>query len=146
MRRSFCVLLLMFICASAFPAKCLVITLADGGKIYYSFDKYVPMIRFVNGTMRVSTRKFEFSRVAEFAVIDDPTTISALEHAPDFSVDGDLLTVASLDPVRIFNAKGVLQKITATASAEAQYVDLSSLPIGVYIVHVGEQSFTVYKR
>lgn len=146
MRRCLCVLLLMFICSSAFSAKCLVITLTDGGKIYYSFDKYVPMIRFVDGAMRVSTRKLEFSRVAEFAVIDDPTTISALKHAPDFSVDGDLLTIASLAPVRIYNAKGVLQKITLTSTEEAQHADLSSLPIGVYIVHVGEQSFTVYKR
>lgn len=146
MRRSLCLLLLSLICASAFPAKCLMIELTNGSKIYYSFDKYVPIIRFEDGVMRVSTRKLEFSRIVQFAVIDDPTAIEAVEAAPQVSPDGTLLTFPSLEPIHIYNMQGVLQRVEVTTSDNAQYVDFSSLPKGAYVVRYGEQSFTIYRK
>lgn len=146
MRRLITILLTAFVCTSAFPAKCLEITLTSGTKIYYSFDKYIPLIRFVDGAMRVSARKFEFGNIERFAVIEDPTGIPALQARPDFSVDGNLLTVASLEPLRVYNMQGQPQPVSVTAGDEAQYVDLGSLSRGVYVVHVGGQSFTIYKN
>lgn len=145
-RRFIVTLLLTLACVSVFPAKCLEITLASGTKIYYSFDKYIPLIRFVNGTMRVSTRKFEFSRIAQFAVIEESDGISALQTHPDFSVDGNLFTVVSLDPIQIFDMEGKLHTVPVTANDEAQFVDLAPLSRGTYVVRLGEQSFTIYKK
>lgn len=146
MRRSLCLAFLLLVCASAFSAKCLMIELSGGSKIYYSFEKYVPMIRFENGVMRVSTRKIEFSRIVQFAVIDEPSGIEAVEAAPQFSADGYQFTITSLDPIRVFNTAGVPCLVTVTASAEAQHVDLTQLPTGTYVVQYGEQSFTIYKK
>ena len=130
MRRSLCLAFLLLVCASAFPAKCLMIELSGGSKIYYSFEKYVPMIRFENGVMRVSTRKIEFSRIVQFAVIDEPSGIEAVEAAPQFSADGYQFTITSLDPIRVFNTAGVPCQVTVTASAEAPHVDLRRLLTG----------------
>lgn len=146
MRRSLCLVLLSFICASAFPAKCLMIELTDGKKIYYSFEKYVPIIRFEDGVMSVSTRKLEFSRIVQFAVIEEPAAVETVEAALRFSPDGTLLTFPSLDPIHIYNVQGVLQRVEVTTSDNAQYVDFSSLPKGAYVVRYGEQSFTIYKK
>lgn len=145
-RRCIVTLLLTLACVSVFPAKCLEITLTSGTKIYYSFEKYIPLIRFFNGTMRVSTRKFEFSRIAQFAVIEEPDGISALESQPDLSADGNLLIVASLDPIQIFDVEGKPHSVPVTSSDEAQYVDLAPLSRGTYVVRLGEQSFTIYKK
>lgn len=145
-RRFIISFLLTLACVSAFPAKCLEITLTSGTKIYYSFDKYIPVIRFVNGIMRVSTRKFEFSRIAQFAVIEEPDGISALQSHSEFSVDGNLLTVASTEPIHIFDVEGKLHSVPVTSGDEAQYVDLAPLSRGTYVVRLGEQSFTIYKK
>lgn len=146
MRRSLCLALLLLICASAFPAKCLMIELSGGSKIYYSFEKYVPLIRFDNGVMRVSTRKIEFGRIVQFAVIDDPSGIEAVEAAPQFSADGYQFTITSLEPIRVFNLAGVPCQVTVTVSDEAQHVNLTQLPTGTYVVQCAEQSFTIYKK
>lgn len=146
MRRTLCLALLILVCASAFPVKCLMIELSGGSKIYYSFEKFVPMIRFENGVMRVSTRKIEFSRIVQFAVIDEPSGIEAVEAAPHFSADGYQFTITSLEPIRVFNTAGVPCQVTVTAFDEAQHVDLTQLPTGTYVVQCGEQSFTIYKK
>ena len=146
MRRALCLALLLLICASAFSAKCLMIELTGGSKIYYSFEKYVPMIRFENGVMRVSTRKIEFSRIVQFAVIDDSSGIEVIEAAPQFSADGYQFTITSREPIRVFNTAGVPCQVTVTSSDEAQHVDLTQLLTGTYVVQCGEQSFTIYKK
>lgn len=131
---------------SVFPAKRLMIELTNGTKVYYSFANYRPYIRFVDGTMRVTTRKFEFSQIAQFAVVDDPSSIDAIETAPQLSADGMVLTVMSMEPIQVFSMQGVAQQVAITTTDEAQLVNLVTLPTGSYVIRCGEQSFTLYKK
>lgn len=137
---------LLLASVSAFPAKRLMIELTNGTKVYYSFANYRPYIRFVDGTMRVTTRKFEFSQIAQFAVVDDPSSIDAIETAPQLSADGMVLTVMSMEPIQVFSMQGVAQQVAITTTDEAQLVNLVTLPTGSYVIRCGEQSFTLYKK
>ncbi len=137
---------LLLASVSAFPAKRLMIELTNGTKVYYSFANYRPYIRFVDGTMRVTTRKFEFSQIAQFAVVDDPSSIDAIETAPQLSADGMVLTVMSMEPIQVFSMQGVAQQVAITTTDEAQLVNLATLPTGSYVIRCGEQSFTLYKK
>ena len=139
-------LLLLVASVSAFPAKRLMIELTNGTKVYYNFANYRPYIRFVDGTMRVTTRKFEFSSIAQFAVVDDPSSIDAIETAPQLSADGMVLTVMSMEPIQVFSMQGVAQQVAITTTDEAQLVNLATLPTGSYVIRCGEQSFTLYKK
>lgn len=137
---------LLLASVSAFSAKRLMIELTNGTKVYYSFANYRPYIRFVDGTMRVTTRKFEFSQIAQFAVVDDPSSIDAIETAPQLSADGMVLTVMSMEPIQVFSMQGVAQQVAITTTDEAQLVNLVTLPTGSYVIRCGEQSFTLYKK
>lgn len=137
---------LLLASVSAFPAKRLMIELTNGTKVYYSFANYRPYIRFVDGTMRVTTRKFEFSQIAQFAVVDAPSSIDAIETAPQLSADGMVLTVMSMEPIQVFSMQGVAQQVAITTTDEAQLVNLATLPTGSYVIRCGEQSFTLYKK
>lgn len=137
---------LLLASVSAFPAKRLMIELTNGTKVYYNFANYRPYIRFVDGTMRVTTRKFEFSQIAQFAVVDDPSSIDAIETAPQLSADGMVLTVMSMEPIQVFSMQGVAQQVAITTTDEAQLVNLVTLPTGSYVIRCGEQSFTLYKK
>ena len=139
-------LLLLVASVSAFPAKRLMIELTNGTKVYYNFANYRPYIRFVDGTMRVTTRKFEFSSIAQFAVVDDPSSIDAVEASPQLSADGMVLTVMSMEPIQVFNMQGVAQQVAITTTDDAQLVNLATLPTGSYVIRCGEQSFTLYKK
>ena len=139
-------LLLLFVSLTVFPAKRLMIELTNGTKVYYSFANYRPYIRFVDGTMRVTTRKFEFSQIAQFAVVDAPSSIDAIETAPQLSADGMVLTVMSMEPIQVFSMQGVAQQVAITTTDEAQLVNLATLPTGSYVIRCGEQSFTLYKK
>ncbi|MBO7266549.1 MAG: T9SS type A sorting domain-containing protein [Bacteroidaceae bacterium] len=139
-------LLLLVASVSAFPAKRLMIELTNGTKVYYNFANYRPYIRFVDGTMRVTTRKFEFSQIAQFAVVDDPSSIDAVEASPQLSADGMVLTVMSMEPIQVFSMQGVAQQVAITTTDEAQLVNLATLPTGSYVIRCGEQSFTLYKK
>ncbi|MBO5679560.1 MAG: T9SS type A sorting domain-containing protein [Bacteroidaceae bacterium] len=145
-RRILLSLSLLLASVSAFPAKRLMIELTNGTKVYYSFANYRPYIRFVDGTMRVTTRKFEFSQIAQFAVVDDPSSIDAIETAPQLSADGMVLTVMSMEPIQVFSMQGVAQQVAITTTDEAQLVNLATLPTGSYVIRCGEQSFTLYKK
>ena len=137
---------LLLASVSAFPAKRLMIEHTNGTKVYYSFANYRPYIRFVDGTMRVTTRKFEFSQIAQFAVVDDPSSIDAIETAPQLSAEGMVLTVMSMEPIQVFSMQGVAQQVAITTTDEAQLVNLATLPTGSYVIRCGEQSFTLYKK
>lgn len=139
-------MLLLVASVSAFPAKRLMIELTNGTKVYYNFANYRPYIRFVDGTMRVTTRKFEFSSIAQFAVVDDPSSIDAVEASPQLSADGMVLTVMSMEPIQVFNMQGVAQQVAITTTDDAQLVNLATLPTGSYVIRCGEQSFTLYKK
>ena len=139
-------LLLLVASVSAFPAKRLMIELTNGTKVYYNFANYRPYIRFVDGTMRVTTRKFEFSSITQFAVVDDPSSIDAVEAVPQLSADGMVLTVMSMEPIQVFNMQGVAQQVAITTTDDAQLVNLATLPTGSYVIRCGEQSFTLYKK
>ena len=139
-------LLLLVASVSVFPAKRLMIELTNGTKVYYNFANYRPYIRFVDGTMRVTTRKFEFSSIAQFAVVDDPSSIEAVEASPQLSADGMVLTVMSMEPIQVFNMQGVAQQVAITTTDDAQLVNLATLPTGSYVIRCGEQSFTLYKK
>jgi hypothetical protein len=145
-RRILLSLSLLLASVSAFPAKRLMIELTNGTKVYYSFANYRPYIRFVDGTMRVTTRKFEFSQIAQFAVVDDPSSIDAIETAPQLSADGMVLTVMSMEPIQVFSMQGIAQQFAITTTDEAQLVNLATLPTGSYVIRCGEQSFTLYKK
>lgn len=139
-------LLLLFVSLAVFPAKRLMIELTNGTKVYYSFADYVPMIRFDKGTMRVTTQKFEFSRIAQFAVVDDASSIDEEASVPQVSPDGMVLTFLSQEPVRVYDMQGHARQVDVTVSGNAQQVSLAALPVGCYVVCCGHQSFTIYKR
>lgn len=145
-RRLFLSLLLAIVCISALPAKRLMIELTNGTKVYYSFADYRPIIRFENGSMRITTRKFVFSSIAQFAVVDDPSDIETVEVAPLLSPDGMVLTIMSIEPVQVYDMKGTVQQVDVCATSESQQVNLVSLPKGSYVVRCGTQSFTIFKK
>lgn len=145
-RRLFLSLLLAIVCISALPAKRLMIELTNGTKVYYSFADYKPVIRFENGSMRITTRKFVFSSIAQFAVVDDPSDIETVEVAPLLSPDGMVLTIMSIEPVQVYDMKGTVQQVDVCATSESQQVNLVSLPKGSYVVRCGTQSFTIFKK
>lgn len=145
-RRLFLSLLLAIVCISALPAKRLMIELTNGTKVYYSFADYRPVIRFENGSMRITTRKFVFSSIAQFAVVDDPSDIETVEVAPLLSPDGMVLTIMSIEPVQVYDMKGTVQQVDVCATSESQQVNLVSLPKGSYVVRCGTQSFTIFKK
>jgi hypothetical protein len=145
-RRLFLSLLLAIVSISALPAKRLMIELTNGTKVYYSFADYKPVIRFENGSMRITTRKFVFSSIAQFAVVDDPSDIETVEVAPLFSPDGMVLTIMSIEPVQVYDMKGTVQQVDVCATSESQQVNLVSLPKGSYVVRCGTQSFTIFKK
>jgi hypothetical protein len=145
-RRLFLSLLLAIVSISALPAKRLMIELTNGTKVYYSFADYRPVIRFENGSMRITTRKFVFSSIAQFAVVDDPSDIETVEVAPLFSPDGMVLTIMSIEPVQVYDMKGTVQQVDVCATSESQQVNLVSLPKGSYVVRCGTQSFTIFKK
>lgn len=145
-RRLFLSLLLAIVSISALPAKRLMIELTNGTKVYYSFADYRPIIRFENGSMRITTRKFVFSSIAQFAVVDDPSDIETVEVAPLFSPDGMVLTIMSIEPVQVYDMKGTVQQVDVCATSESQQVNLVSLPKGSYVVRCGTQSFTIFKK
>lgn len=146
LRRLFLSLLLAIVSISALPAKRLMIELTNGTKVYYSFANYKPVIRFENGSMRITTRKFVFSSIAQFAVVDDPSDIETVEVAPLFSPDGMVLTIMSIEPVQVYDVKGTVQQVDVCATSESQQVNLVSLPKGSYVVRCGTQSFTIFKK
>lgn len=146
LRRLFLSLLLAIVSISALPAKRLMIELTNGTKVYYSFANYKPVIRFENGSMRITTRKFVFSSIAQFAVVDDPSDIETVEVAPLFSPDGMVLTIMSIEPVQVYDMKGTVQQVDVCATSESQQVNLVSLPKGSYVVRCGTQSFTIFKK
>ena len=145
-RRLFLSLLLAIVSISALPAKRLMIELTNGTKVYYSFADYRPVIRFENGSMRITTRKFVFSSIAQFAVVDDPSDIETVEVAPLFSPDGMVLTIMSIEPVQVYDMKGTVQQVDVCATSVSQQVNLVSLPKGSYVVRCGTQSFTIFKK
>jgi hypothetical protein len=145
-RRLFLSLLLAIVSISALPAKRLMIELTNGTKVYYSFADYRPVIRFENGSMRITTRKFVFSSIAQFAVVDDPSDIETVEVAPLLSPDGMVLTIMSIEPVQVYDMKGTVQQVDVCATSESQQVNLVSLPKGSYVVRCGTQSFTIFKK
>lgn len=145
-RRLFLSLLLAIVSISALPAKRLMIELTNGTKVYYSFADYKPVIRFENGSMRITTRKFVFSSIAQFAVVDDPSDIETVEVSPLFSPDGMVLTIMSIEPVQVYDMKGTVQQVDVCATSESQQVNLVSLPKGSYVVRCGTQSFTIFKK
>lgn len=145
-RRLFLSLLLAIVSISALPAKRLMIELTNGTKVYYSFANYKPVIRFENGSMRITTRKFVFSSIAQFAVVDDPSDIETVEVAPLLSPDGMVLTIMSIEPVQVYDMKGTVQQVDVCATSESQQVNLVSLPKGSYVVRCGTQSFTIFKK
>ena len=145
-RRLFLSLLLAIVSISALPAKRLMIELTNGTKVYYSFADYKPVIRFENGSMRITTRKFVFSSIAQVAVVDDPSDIETVEVAPLFSPDGMVLTIMSIEPVQVYDMKGTVQQVDVCATSESQQVNLVSLPKGSYVVRCGTQSFTIFKK
>jgi hypothetical protein len=123
-----------------------MIELTNGTKVYYSFADYKPVIRFENGSMRITTRKFVFSSIAQFAVVDDPSDIETVEVAPLLSPDGMVLTIMSIEPVQVYDMKGTVQQVDVCATSESQQVNLVSLPKGSYVVRCGTQSFTIFKK
>lgn len=145
-RRLFLSLLLAIVSISALPAKRLMIELTNGTKVYYSFANYKPVIRFENGSMRITTRKFVFSSIAQFAVVDDPSDIETVEVAPLLSPDGMVLTIMSIEPVQVYDMKGTVQQVDVCATSESQQVNLVSLLKGSYVVRCGTQSFTIFKK
>jgi hypothetical protein len=86
------------------------------------------------------------SQIAQFAVVDDPSSIDAIETAPQLSADGMVLTVMSMEPIQVFSMQGVAQQVAITTTDEAQLVNLATLPTGSYVIRCGEQSFTLYKK
>lgn len=146
LRRFFLSLLFAIVSISAFSAKRLMIELTNGTKVYYSFAEYRPIIRFENGAMRVTTRKFEFSRIAQFAVVDDSSGIDAIETNPQFSTDGMVLTIISLEPILVFDTTGVVQSVEICTTGDSQQINLMPLPSGSYIIRCGDHSFTIYKK
>lgn len=132
-------------------AKSLVLTLENGTRVYYLLGGNTnPMIRFVDGKVKVDTDIYEFSGIKNFYIstTDDP---NGIEHAINSTTAeyNDNMVIFDTDTplvVKVYSSGGNEMNVYPRWVGDKTVVDLSPLPQGAYIITAGETSLKILKK
>lgn len=132
-------------------AKSVVFTLTDGTRVYYLLGgEESPVMKFVDGKMTVNSDTYEFSGIKSFCISDeDDPNLTNVANVVKASArfDGNTLFVAQENAnVKVYDASGKAVSATISSSAGYTSVDLSSMPKGIYLINIGENSVKVVKK
>lgn len=132
-------------------AKSVVFTLSDGTKVYYLLGGETnPVLRFVDGKMKVDADLYELSDIKNFFISeeDDPNGIEALLSKQDITIKANTVVVNSsaVKTLKVFTLSGVEVKADVQRLNDVLTVDLNSLEKGTYVISTGKSSLKVMKK
>lgn len=130
---------------AALQARNLVITTSGGTRVSFTVsDTERPVMRFINGTIWVNGRHFQFAGVSDFRLTDDePTSITSVEA---YAQQEGAIAVNSREPAAIYTLDGKAVKTDITRDGDRQVISTLGLPHGVYIIRAGKTSFKFVKK
>lgn len=132
--------------------KKLVLHQTNGTNVSIGFDEKPVLSVYVNG-VRLATSTYdvcyENNQVKSFEIVDTNTGINDIaEHTKPSLSNGQISVdnAKSGTEVMVYSTQGMLvSKVAADENGHAN-VNLSSLPTGVYVVKVGNNSYKFMKR
>lgn len=132
-------------------AKSVVFTLSDGTKVYYLLGGETnPVLRFVDGKMKVDADLYELSGIKNFFISeeDDPNGIEALLSKQNITIKANTVVVNSsaVKTLKVFTLSGVEVKADVQRQNDVLTVDLNSLEKGTYVISTGKSSLKVMKK
>ena len=132
-------------------AKSVVFTLSDGTKVYYLLGGETnPVLRFVDGKMKVDADLYELSDIKNFFISeeDDPNGIEALLSKQNITIKANTVVVNSsaVKTLKVFTLSGVEVKASVQRQNDVLTVDLNSLEKGTYVISTGKSSLKVMKK
>ena len=132
-------------------AKSVVFTLSDGTKVYYLLGGETnPVLRFVDGKMKVDADLYELSDIKNFFISeeDDPNGIEALLSKQNITIKANTVVVNSsaVKTLKVFTLSGVEVKADVQRLNDVLTVDLNSLEKGTYVISTGKSSLKVMKK
>jgi len=132
-------------------AKSVVFTLSDGTKVYYLLGGETnPVLRFVDGKMKVDADLYELSDIKNFFTSeeDDPNGIEALLSKQNITIKANTVVVNSsaVKTLKVFTLSGVEVKADVQRQNDVLTVDLNSLEKGTYVISTGKSSLKVMKK
>lgn len=141
---------LAIVCGSVY-GKSLVLTLNDGGRVYYLLGGDVdPMMRFVDGGMTVNADGYAFADIKNFCISDedDPNGVEQILSRAGASYKGNMvcMQVSQEVPVKVCTLDGRSVQVTVRVVDDVVCVDLNALPTGIYMVSIGNTSLKVIKE
>lgn len=132
-------------------AKSLVFTLENGTRVYYLLGGNTnPMIRFVDGKIKVDTDIYEFSGIKNFYIsaTDDPNGIEHTINSTMAEYNDNMVIFDTDKPlmVKVYSSGGNEMNVYPRWVGDKTVVDLSPLPQGAYIITAGETSLKILKK
>lgn len=132
-------------------AKSLVLTLENGTRVYYLLGGNTnPMIRFVDGKIKVDTDIYEFSGIKNFYIsaTDDPNGIEHTINSTMAEYNDNMVIFDTDKPlmVKVYSSGGNEMNVYPRWVGDKTVVDLSPLPQGAYIITAGETSLKILKK
>lgn len=142
-----CLLLTM----STLSAKSLVLTLENGTLAYYLLGEDTnPMMRFVDGEIKVNADIYEFSGIKNFYIsdTDDPNGIERTIKSTIAGYNNNMVIFNTDCPllIKVYSTDGSEMNVCPRLAGNKTIIDLSPLPQGTYIITVGETSLKVLKK
>ena len=144
-------LVLMCLASVGAMAKSVVFTLSDGTKVYYLLGgDTTPVLRFVDGKMKVDADLYELSDIKNFFIsdADDPNGIEAVLSTQDITIKSNTVAVNSsaVKTLKVYTLKGVEVKADVQQWNDVLTVDLNRLEKGTYVISTGKASLKVMKK
>lgn len=134
--------------ASLVQAKSLVLTLADGTRVYYLLGGDTnPMMRLSDDGVTVNADSYTFGNLKNFYIssTDDPNSIEQQLAEAKASYHDNMLvcTVKETEKAQVWTVAGTRVQASIKHEGGMTLIDLSSLPQGVYIVVIGKATMKV---
>ena len=141
---------LAIVCGSVY-GKSLVLTLNDGGRVYYLLGGDVdPMMRFVDGGMTVNADGYAFADIKNFCISDedDPNGVEQILSRAGVSYKGNMvcMQVSQEVPVKVCSLDGRSVQVTVRVVDDVVCVDLGGRRIIKKMVSIGNTSLKVIKE
>ena len=135
----------------AAKAKCLVLTLSSGSKVYYQLgDSNNPIMHFTDDRVSIDTRTFTFQSISSFFISEEaaPDGIAEVVEKRDATFRNNTLVVRGCKAaeVRVIDASGRTVRAEVMQEGDCVTVNLSQLPSSTYIIRVGKDTFKVNKH
>lgn len=146
--RKLLLLMVLAACSSVgMKAKSVVFVLADGTEVYYLIDK-TPVMKWADGVVTVETDTYTVEGISRFYIseTDEPNAIEDVVAKAGLHMDGSNIVVKTAGKVDVYTVDGKSVDARQTMSGGYVSVDTSTLPQGIYIVRIGNQSMKFLKR